>query len=177
MLFPILALVAVLIIGFLVFVITRPATFRYTRSLAIAAPAADLFAQVNDLKKFQEWNPWAKVDPQCEIVYSGPPTGVGSSYAWKGNRAVGEGRMTITESRPHELVRARLEFIKPFAATNTAEFSFTPAGGRTIVTWGMSGENKCISKLMGVFIDFDKMVGSQFERGLETLKSLSEQPR
>lgn len=172
----ILAILAVLLVGFLAFVATRPAAFRYTRSLAIAAPAETLFAQVDDLRKFQDWNPWAKLDPQCAFTFEEATTGTGASYHWKGNSKVGEGRMTITESRPHELVRSRLEFIKPFASTNVAEFTFKPEGGRTLVTWTMTGENKFMSKLMGVFMNFEQMIGRDFEQGLATLKTLAEQP-
>jgi hypothetical protein len=174
MLLPVLALLAVLVIGFLVFVSTRPSTFRYTRKLAIAAPAAELFDQINDLRKFQDWNPWAKKDPQCQVIFSGPPSGVGCSYEWKGNKDVGEGTMTIIESQAPGLMRARLEFRKPFAATNTAEFTFTPEGGQILVTWSMSGDCNFLSKLFNVIIDCDKMVGKDFEQGLANLKALAE---
>lgn len=173
----IIATVAVVVIGFLAFVATRPGSFVYTRSRVIAAPPAALFEQTNDLKKFQDWNPWAKLDPQCVFTYSGPATGVGSSYHWKGNRKVGEGRMTIIESTPHSRIRARLEFIKPFAATNTAEFTFKPEDSGTLVTWSMSGENIFMAKLMGVFVDFDKMVANDFAKGLNSLAALVAPPK
>jgi hypothetical protein len=172
----IIALLAVLVIGFLAFVATRPAAFRYTRSLAIVAPAPALFEQINDLRKFQDWNHWAKLDPQCVYTYAGPATGPGATYHWKGNNKVGEGRMTITESKPHELVRSRLEFIKPFAATHAGEFTFQPEGGRTLVTWSMTGENNFMSKLMGVFMNFEQMIGRDFEKGLASLQALAEHP-
>ncbi|AOS43128.1 Polyketide cyclase / dehydrase and lipid transport [Lacunisphaera limnophila] len=171
-----LALLAVLVIGFLLFVASRPGTFRYTRCLVIAAPPAALFAQVDDLRKFQDWNPWAKLDPQCVFTYGGPATGTGATYHWKGNRKVGEGRMTITESRPPALVRSRLEFIKPFAATHTGEFTFTPEAGGTRVSWTMTGENNFMSKFMGVFMNFEQMIGRDFDQGLATLKALTEHP-
>lgn len=174
MMLTLLVIVAVLVIGFLVFVSTRPATFRYERRLAIAAPAAELFDQVNDLRRFQDWNPWAKLDPQCQVIYTGPTTGIGAAYEWKGNRKVGEGALTITDSRPHEFLRMRLEFRKPFAATNTGEFTFTPQGGGTLVVWAMHGENNFMSKLFNVFVDCEKMIGADFEKGLASLKALAE---
>jgi hypothetical protein len=175
MLLSIVAIVAVLVTGFFIFVSTRPASFRYTRSLMIAAPAAELFGQVNDLRKFQDWNPWAKVDPQCVMTYSGPATGVGSAYEWKGNRQVGEGAMTITESRPGEYVQARMDFRKPFAATHTAEFTFQPVGDQTVVSWSMAGDNNFMGKIMTTVVDCDKMVGGEFAKGLATLKARAEQ--
>ena len=176
MLLTVVAIVVVLLIGLAVFVSTRPATFRYTRRLAIAAPAAELFEQINDLRKFQEWNPWAKVDPRCQIMYSGPATGVGSSYEWKGNKQVGEGAMTITETSPHQLVRARMDFRKPFAATHTAEFNFRPEGDQTVVSWSMFGDNNFMGKIMTTVVDCDKMVGDEFAKGLAALKASAESP-
>lgn len=165
-------IVLVLVIVALVAVIaTRPRHFSYTRSTTIAAPPEKVFEQINDLKKFKSWNPWAKLDPNCVIAYSGPATGVDSAYTWKGNDQVGEGKMTLIESKPHELVRARMDFIKPFAGTSTAEFTFKPdASGKTVVSWGMSGDNDFIGKAISLIMDCDKMIGGQFDQGLAALK-------
>lgn len=168
------AVLLVALVALIAFIATRPAAFRYTRSATIAAAPEALFDQINDLRKFQAWNPWAAVDPHSVVTFSGPPSGVGSSFAWKGNKNVGEGAMTITESTPSRLVRARMDFRKPFAATHTAEFTFTPEAGRTVVTWSMEGNNNFMGKVVGALIDCDKMVGGQFARGLTTLKDLME---
>ena len=165
---------AVLIVILLVVIATRPTDFRYSRSATIAAPPAALFEQVNDLRKFQEWNPWAKVDPNAKMEYTGPATGVGSAYTWVGNADVGEGAMTIIETKPGELVKARMDFKKPMAATHIAEFTFKPEGANTVVTWSMSGKNNFMGKAFGLFLDCDKMVGDQFQKGLATLKTQSE---
>ena len=155
----------------LVFIVLRPADFRYSRSLTIAAPPEILFQQVNDLHKFQDWNPWAKLDPNAMMEYSGPATGVGAGYRWAGNNDVGEGAMTIVESKPAELVRCRMDFKKPMEATNMAEFTFKPEAGETVVTWSMSGKNGLMGKAFGLFVNCDKMVGDQFAKGLATLKA------
>jgi hypothetical protein len=114
------------------------------------------------------------MDPAMKETYDGAPSGVGASYSWSGNKNVGIGRMTLTESRPFEQIKIRLEFLKPFAATNTAEFTFKPDGNQTIVTWSMFGKSNFICKLMGLFMSMDKMCGSQFEKGLADLKTASE---
>ena len=163
---------AILILVFIIIVMTRPDNFRVSRSVAIPTAAEPVFAQVNDLHKFQDWSPWAKIDPNCKVTYAGPAAGVGASFAWAGNKDVGEGRMTITESRPGELVRFRLEFLKPFPATNTAEFTFKSTGNQTAVTWSMFGKANFIMKAMGLFMDCDKMVGPDFEKGLANLKDI-----
>lgn len=149
-------------------------TFTIERSATIKAPANAVFAQVNDFHNWRAWSPWEVLDPALKRSYHGPAAGTGAQYAWVGNRKVGAGRMTILESRAGELVRIKLEFLKPFAATNTAEFRFRPADGGTAVTWSMSGHNNLISRLMCLFINMDRMVGGQFEQGLSNMKSVVE---
>lgn len=157
-----------------VVVATRPAAFRIERSTQINAPADVVFAQVNDFKRWDAWSPWAKLDPNMITTIDGAPHGVGATYAWSGNNQVGEGRMTITESRPNEKVGVKLEFIKPWQATNTATFLFDSQGQATKVTWVMEGTNTFMGKAVGLFVDMDAMIGKEFEKGLAQLKSVSE---
>ena len=166
MLVKILVAVVIVLAALAAFVATRPAEFRVSRGASIAAPAAAAFVQVNELRKWQAWSPWAKKDPQMKQTYEGPAAGAGAVTSWAGNKEVGEGRMTIVESRPNELVRFKLEFFEPFTATNSAEFSFREEGGRTAVTWSMSGRNNFVGKAMGLVFDFDRMIGADFEAGL-----------
>jgi hypothetical protein len=174
MFIEILIVLAILIVVLLIIVARRPSDFRVERSIVVAVPPAAAFAQVSDFHKWEAWNPWAKIDPAMQETYGGAPSGLGASYSWTGNSKVGTGRMTLTESRPVELIRIKLEFLKPFAATNTAEFTFKPNGNQTIVTWSMFGKSNFICKLMGLFVSMDKMCGRQFEKGLADLKSAAE---
>jgi uncharacterized protein YndB with AHSA1/START domain len=174
MLLPILAVLGVLVVAVLVLAALRPADFRIVRSGSIQAPPAAVFGRVNDLRQFQDWSPWAKLDPTMKLTFSGPAAGVGCASAWEGNNKVGAGRMTITESRPAELVGMRLEFLRPFKATNTTEFTFRPDGSRTVVEWSMTGRHNFVSKIFCLFMNMDRMVGRDFEKGLAQLKSLAE---
>src|SRR5262249_32938667 len=133
-----------------------------------------VFAQVNDLHKWEGWSPWAKLDPTMKQTYEGQPAGTGAIYSWNGNRNVGEGRMTITESRPDDLVGIKLEFMRPFAGTNDVEFTFKPDGKQTVVTWSMAGNKNFITKAFGLVMSMDKMVGGMFEQGLGQLKTIAE---
>src|SRR5947199_7114962 len=135
MLIKILVALAVIVLGFVGVVAMRPSEYRVARTATIAAPAPAVFAQVNDFHKWEAWNPWAKLDPAMKQTYEGAPAGTGAIYTWTGNSQVGEGRMTLTESRPNELIRINLEFLKHFAATSTAEFTFRHEGKQTIVKW------------------------------------------
>jgi hypothetical protein len=168
----ILAAVAAVVVVFLVVVAMQPAAFRIARSATITAPPVAVFEEVNDLRRWEAWSPWAKIDPACKITYDGAPSGVGAIMSWSGNSKVGEGRMTITDSRPDDRIRIKLEFFRPFKATNTAEFTFTPHVDETAVTWTMTGERNFMCKGFSLFCDIDEMVGKDFDKGLSQLKSV-----
>jgi uncharacterized protein YndB with AHSA1/START domain len=174
MLKKILVALAVIVIVLVIVVALQPATFRIARSTSIAAPVPKVFEQVNDFHKWDGWSPWAKLDPAMKTTFDGAPAGSGAIYSWSGNNDVGEGRMTLTESRPNELIRIKLEFITPFAATNTTEFVFKPEADKTMVTWTMFGTNNFMAKAFGLFMNMDKMVGGDFDKGLAQLKSVAE---
>ncbi len=168
------AIVVLAVAGLAALVAMQPSEFRIERSATIAAPAPAVFAQVNDFHNWEAWSPWAKLDPSAKSSFEGAPAGQGASFAWAGDNKVGEGRMTIVESRPGELVRIRLEFLRPFAATNTAEFTFKPEGERTAVTWSMYGHNNFIARAIGLFVDMDRALGGEFDKGLASMKSAAE---
>ena len=170
----ILIVLALIVVAFVVVVARQPAEFRILRTTSIKAPPAIVFAQVNDLHKWQAWSPWAKLDPMAKNSFEGPGAGTGAIFGWVGNNQVGEGRMTITESQPDTRVCFKLDFLKPFKATHTAEFSFKPVGDQTLVNWSMSGTNNFMFKAVRLFMNCDKMVGDQFEKGLVDLKAISE---
>ena len=169
-------LLALVIVGILLLVVIagQPDEFKMSRSTRISAPPEKVFPHVNELRKWDAWSPWAKLDPDCKIDFEGPVAGIGAGYAWSGNNKVGEGRMTITVSRPNELIGLKLEFLRPFKATNAAEFTFKSAGNQTVVTWSMSGKNNFFFKVFGLFMDCDSMAGKDFEKGLASLKTLAE---
>jgi len=162
------------VVGALVVVALQPSDYRVTRTAVIDAPPAAVFPRVNDLRQFQTWNPFGRMDPSAKNTYEGAPAGVGAAMAWSGNKNIGEGRMSIVESRPDELVRMRLDFMRPFASTAFAEFTLVPEAGRTAVTWSMSGRNNFMAKAIHLVVNMDRMIGGQFEQGLAALKSQAE---
>src|SRR5215471_8043786 len=164
---------AALVVVFVIVVATRPADFRVERSATLAASPAALFEHVNNHHKFNEWNPFMKLDPNVKNTYSGPESGVGAVCAWDGNRNVGAGSATITESKPGELVRMRMDWKRPMEGTATVDFTFKPQGDKTAVTWAMYGKNNFMGKVMSLFIDCDKMCGPQFEKGLADLGAVA----
>ena len=157
-----------------IFIATRPAHFRVQRALQINAPSGAIFPLIDDFHYWSQWSPWEKLDPAMKKTYSGPPAGIGAQFAWVGNDKAGAGRMTITDSRPSELVTIQLEFLKPFAATNQATFKLTPNATGTRVEWSMAGDNGFLAKAFGLVMDMDSLVGKDFQEGLANLRRLSE---
>ena len=170
----ILLVVVVLIGALLAYAATRPDSFRVERATVIKAPPAKVFALIDDFHQWAGWSPWEKRDPAMKRTHSGAASGKGAVYAWEGNGDVGAGRMEILETTAPSRVLIRLDFLKPFAATNTAEYTIVPEGDGTRVTWAMYGPAPFVSKLMQVFVSMDKMIGTDFEQGLANLKALAE---
>ncbi len=170
----ILLVLAALVAVFLLVASKQPDTFHYERRTTIAAPPTVVFGFINDLRRFQDWSPWAKLDPQCKIVFTGPATGVGSAFSWEGNNKVGAGSMTCLTSRSTEQIEFRLEFLRPMKAVNTARFALQSEGGGTVVVWSMDGKNNFMGKAFGLIVNCDKMIGKDFEQGLASLKVLAE---
>ena len=169
-----LTLLIVLIAAIAVVAAMQPADFSVERSATYDVPAQTIFEHVNDLHKWQEWSPWAKIDPSAMLTYDGPQAGVGAAMAWSSeNREVGKGRMTITDSRINELIKLRLDFTEPMQATNTADFRFKSNGSQTTVTWSMSGQKNFLMKVIGLFMNCEQMVGDEFDKGLANLKSVA----
>lgn len=149
----------------------QPAEFHVERALTIKAPAATIFAQVNDLHRWNAWSPWAKLDPNATTEFKGPKAGVGANMHWEGNQEVGVGTMTIIESEPNKHLALQLDFEKPLAGRNRSDFTFSPAeGGGTLVTWSMDGHKNFAAKAIGLLLNCEKMVGEQYEQGLANLQ-------
>lgn len=174
----VLGVLVVLLGGFAVVVAMQPSHFRVQRTGRITAPPEKVFPHVNNLRNWDAWSPWAKLDPNAKVTFEGPESGTGSVFRWSsGQHDVGVGSMTITESKPHELVRIRLEFIEPFEGVNQTEFTFKPEGEQTVVTWVNEGEMNFIGKAICMFNDMDSMLGGMFEKGLANMKAVVEGSR
>jgi uncharacterized protein YndB with AHSA1/START domain len=152
----------------------QPADFTITRSATVNAPPAEVFSQVNDFHKWQAWSPWAKLDPDAKNTFEGPSAGEGAIFKWSGNSQVGEGAMTLVESKPNDYIKIKLDFVRPFAASDVANFTFKPEAGQTQVTWTMSGQKNFVCKAIGLCMNMDKMVGGEFEKGLAQMKTIAE---
>jgi hypothetical protein len=174
MLRKILIGLAVLIALFLVVVALQPSEFHVERTATIAAPQADVFARVNDLHKWEAWSPWAKLDPTAKMTFEGPEAGQGAAMTWAGNDKLGEGKMTIIESRPSDLVKLKVDFVKPFEGTSNSEFNFKPEGDKTAVTWAMSAHHNFMEKAFCLVMNGKKMIGDDMQKGLAQMQSLLE---
>jgi len=169
--FVILLLVIVAVLGLAAM---KPDVFRVRREADIAAPPEKIFPLLNDFRQWALWSPWEKMDPAMTRNYAGADNGEGAVYAWEGNKKVGQGRMEIVEATPPDRLAIKLDFLKPFESHNTTVFTLEGKSDSTRVTWDMHGPATFMVKLMHVFMDMDKMVGKDFERGLANLKAEAE---
>jgi carbon monoxide dehydrogenase subunit G len=161
--------------GILAFATTQPDEFQVQREIVINAAPESVFPLINDLRHWDEWSPLTAKDPAMNRTLSGANSGLGAVYEWDGNKDVGQGRMEIVDMSPASHVTIKLDFIKPFAASNTVDFALSQRGdNRTEVSWRMHGPVPYVSKLIGLFVDMDAVIGRDFETGLLRLKSLAE---
>lgn len=168
-----LAIVAIIVVV-LVIAATRPDTFRVERSVLIQAPPQRIFEQLNDFHRWRAWSPYEKLDPAMTREIDGAAQGVGATYRWDGNSKAGAGRMEIVQADPGSHVRIQLDFTRPMEAHNVAEFSIAPEGDASRVTWSMQGQQPYLGKLFGLVFNMDRMIGKDFEEGLQNLKRVAE---
>jgi hypothetical protein len=163
----------VLLVALLLFAATRPDSFSVERRIVIKAPAEKIQPLLADFHRWSDWSPWEKLDPAMKRSFGGAPAGVGATYGWQGNKDVGSGRMEVKSVAPDK-VSIQLDFIEPFEGHNTADFMLAPKDGGTEVRWLMFGPAPFVTKLMGVFVSMDSMIGKDFEKGLAQLKVAAE---
>lgn len=169
-------LIAAALTGLLVWVGLQPSTYRVERSAVINAAPAQVYGQVYDFAKWQAWSPWAELDPNSKMTFEGPTSGPGAIMRWAGNEKVGRGAMAMTEARPNEAIKIRLDFVEPMEGTSDVGFAFQPEGPATKVTWTIDGTQgyfeRLICTIMG--INLEQMIGADYERGLAKLKTVAE---
>ena len=170
----IVLIVAAIIVGLLIYAATRPNFFRVERTARINATPDRIFPHIENFREWANWSPYEKLDPAMRKTHSGPASGKGAVYEWSGNNKAGQGRMEIIEFAPPSDLAVDLRFERPFRARNVARFILRPASGATDVTWAMEGQHTYMTKLMGVFMSMDRLVGKDFETGLSNLKTIAE---
>jgi len=171
--FGILVLVPVaLVAGVLGLAALRPRAFAVSRTLTVQAPPEAIHPLINDFRRWAEWSPYEKLDAEMTKTYTGAAAGTGAVYTWEGRKA-GAGRMEIRDTSPTRIT-IQLDFSKPFEAHHTSEFTLEPRGGATQVTWAMRGPSPFASRLFGVFVNLDRLIGRDFEAGLAAIREIAE---
>ena len=166
------SIILLVLLGALLLMASRqPDAFAIERAVVIAAPAEVIFPKIADLHQWSAWSPYDKLDPRMKKVFNGTPGAAGASMYWSGNAKAGEGTMTMRELMPPSKLTMQLDMLKPFEGHNVVEFNLEPAEGGTRVTWAMRGPNSLFSKIAGVFMNMDTMIGKDFEDGLAALKA------
>lgn len=153
-----------------------PDSAHVQRSIRIDAPPKAVFPYVNDLRKFNQWSPWGRRDPNIQSSFSGPESGVGAIMTWHSDKPdTRSGRRLITMSKPPNKVASRLE--TSGENTATTYFNIEPAGGGSVVTWGYDTQfgNNVIERYFGLMLD--RSIGREYDKGLENLKTIVEKEK
>lgn len=173
-------LLRVLIALVVVVAVLAAASFLLPREIAVArditinAPPSAVFPHVNNLKKFEEWSPWAKIDPNVTFEYTGPEQGVGQKVSWSSDMPdVGTGSQEIVESVENQRVRTALDFGDH--GTANAVFKLEPSGDEaTKVVWGFTTDSGYNPMMRWMGLMMDKWVGEKYDEGLGNLKKMVE---
>lgn len=175
--FSIITIIAIVLAlgigGLLAYASTRPDTYSTQRRIVIHSSPERLHGLINDLRQLNTWSPYNRKDPSIALTYQGPTVGPGAAFDFKGNSKVGSGRIEITATAPTKVTMS-LHMIEPFEGRNVIEFILEPQGADTTVIWAMQGPSPLLSKVVGIFLDMDQMIGRDFEAGLANLKALAE---
>ncbi len=142
------------------------------RQIVIAAPPEKVFAIAGHLRRFNEWSPWADIDPGTQYTFAGPDTGVGQKMSWTStNPNVGNGSQTIVEFADNRRTTTALDFGDMGKARASLELA--PIDGNTAVTWGFkSSLNGIMERWFGLM--YDRWIGADYEKGLRRLKLAAE---
>ncbi|MFZ2162395.1 MAG: SRPBCC family protein [Sideroxyarcus sp.] len=165
--------VAVVVLAILIYAATKPDIFHVERTIDIKASPEKIFGLINDFRQWDVWTPYNK-DPAMKKTYSAKTVGTGATYAWEGNKDVGKGEIAIIGSEPNSRIAFDLHMIEPYEGRNHVVIALKAAGDTTTVTWILEDRHTYFLKLLGLFINMDKMIGRDFETGLAKLKSVAE---
>lgn len=174
MLLKILALTFIVFALLFTYAYFQPSAYTISRSIIINASPEALFPYINSAQLSFSWMPWKDMDNQIEMTYDGPNEGVGSKGSWKSKGKMGVGESTIIESIPNKSTQIKIIYTEPFEMNQISDMTLIPVVNGTKVQWGVKGNNNAIGRFFCLFSNLDKMVGTNFELGLEKLKSLIE---
>jgi effector-binding domain-containing protein len=150
-----------------------PSKVHIERSIEIKGNPANAYNLVNRITEWKQWSPWHKLDTNAKWIYSEQTEGTGAWYTWESEvRNVGSGKLTITNSKPYEIISTALQFEKMTPAHS--DFIFTPTTDGYKLTWTMDSDMGLnpIGRWFGVFMD--RMIGPDYEKGLQAIKEISE---
>ena len=165
-----------IVILFFVLSMMGPRDYTVERSISIKRSISDVYNYLKFLRNQDDWGPWARLDPDMQQNFTGTDGTVGFVSHWSGNKKVGEGKQEITQLVENQTVGSHLSFIKPFKAESDVELRLSERdNGETMVTWHMRGENNsAMSRIFGLFMNMDKAIGKDFEKGLGDMKAILE---
>ncbi len=170
--YTVVIILGVIVVLIILLALIAPKSYHVSKSIELGHPPQQVWSHLKYLKKQQEWSPWARKDPNMELSFTGVDGEVGATSHWNGNKDVGEGEQEITRIVEGERIEQDLRFLKPYKSQSDCYMNLEKLeANRSKVTWGFTGKNKFPMSIMMLFMSMDKMVGKDFEAGLENLKT------
>ncbi len=171
--FPVLKLI-ILLIGLIGIVVAGlaalgPKTTEVERSIYLNAKRQDVYLFLLDFLHYHEWQPARELDPQIKPAYEGPK-GKGGKYIWKGNEQVGSGSLEIVKADPFRFIEMKVIYEEPWQAEATYQYRISSDNQGTKVTWRYEADNSYFSRISMLFMNMDKLLGNELERGLERMR-------
>ncbi len=171
-----LVLLLLLVVIGVIAMLVLPKNMEITRTTTIDAPASVTWKNVNSLRSMMDWSPWAELDTNQTVEYSGEDGAVGSSYSWSGNDKVGQGKQTITASDAETMtVETDLEFIAPWESQADVSIQVEEVEeGKSKVSWTFAQELGMPNNLIMTLMGMKGALSKDFDKGLGYLKDLVE---
>ncbi|EKJ86823.1 polyketide cyclase/dehydrase/lipid transport protein [Leptospira meyeri] len=154
-----------------------PTGYQVERSIDINKPASDVFAYIRMLKNQDNYSVWAKKDPSMKKIYTGQDGAVGFISRWESlDKEVGNGEQEIKMINADALeMQTELRFIEPFEGTERSYMKVSSLDQKkSKVIWGFDGSMPYPSNLICLFMNFEELIGKDFEEGLSNLKVVLE---
>lgn len=149
-----------------------PSSFRVERAVDMAAAPERIYPLIADPREWKRWSVWNRRDPAMTMGYAGAASGAGARWMWK-SASEGNGAMEFTNAVPNERIDYALAF-PDMGMQSSGQLRLERVGNGTRVTWTNEGDigSNPVYRYFGLFMD--RLVGPDFEGGLNNLKALVE---
>jgi effector-binding domain-containing protein/uncharacterized protein YndB with AHSA1/START domain len=159
-----------IILLYLILAAIGPSELNFERSIKIDAPKEVVWEHVNSLEDMEKWSPWSERDTAMEVSFTGEEGEVGSKYSWNSDSSdVGVGTQEITKLAAPDTIVTKLIFDETNESDSWIRLESVDKNS-TKAFWGFYTEYSFFSRPFMLFVDLEKMLETDFKKGLKHLK-------